>query len=140
MERRKLYYLAKGVREAVVADSVFVQPNGIVGTPDGKYLYVADIGDGKTYKYQINKDGSLTNRQLFVSQGSDGMTLDSKGNLYITGKGVTVYDPSGKIIGNIPVPSRWVGNVCFGGEDRKTLFITASESVYTLQMKVRGVR
>ena len=140
MERRKLYYLAKGVREAVVADSVFVQPNGIVGTPDGKYLYVADIGDGKTYKYQISKDGSLTNRQLFVSQGSDGMTLDSKGNLYITGKGVTVYDPSGKIIGNIPVPSRWVGNVCFGGEDRKTLFITASESVYTLQMKVRGVR
>ncbi len=139
MEGRKLYYLAKGAREAVVADSAFVQPNGIVGTPDGKYLYVADIGDGKTYKYQINKDGSLTNRQLFVPQGSDGMTLDSKGNLYITGKGVTVYDPWGKRIGNIPVPSDWVGNICFGGKNRKTLFITASESVYTLQMKVKGL-
>lgn len=140
MEGRRLYWLAKGEQEAIIADSDFVQPNGIIGTPDGKYLYVADIGAGKTYKYQINKDGSLRDRQLFVSQGSDGMTLDSKGNLYITGKGVTVYDPSGKIIGNIPVPSDWVGNVCFGGRDRKTLFITASESIYTLQMQVRGVR
>lgn len=139
MEGRKLYYWVKGAQEAIIADSVFVQPNGIIGTPDGKYLYVADIGAGKTYKYKIKEDGSLTNRQLFVSQGSDGMTLDSKGNLYITGKGVTVYDPSGKRIGNIPVPSGWVGNACFGGKDRKTLFITASESIYTLQMKVKGL-
>lgn len=140
MDGRKLYYVAAGKSEAVVVDDNLVQPNGIIGSPDGNSLFVADIGDSKTYKYQINKDGSLFNRQLFVSQGSDGMTLDSKGNLYITGKGVTVYDPSGNRLGNIPVPSNWVGNVCFGGKDRKTLFITASESVYTLQMQVKGVR
>ncbi|HRO44797.1 SMP-30/gluconolactonase/LRE family protein [Agriterribacter sp.] len=140
MDAQKLYYLAKGAQEATVVDADFVRPNGIIGTPDGKHLYVADIGADKTYKYQINEDGSLTNRQLFVLQGSDGMTLDSKGNLYITGKGVTIYDPLGTKIGNIPVPSGWVGNVCFGGKDRKTLFITASESVYTLQMQVRGVK
>ena len=140
MDAQKLYYLAKGAQEAIVADADFVRPNGIIGTADSKWLYVADSGDNKTYKYKINKDGSLTNRQLFVSQGSDGITLDNKGNLYITGKGITIYDPSGTKIGNIPVPSGWVGNVCFGGKDRKTLFITASESVYTLQMQVRGVK
>ncbi|HRN57260.1 MAG TPA: SMP-30/gluconolactonase/LRE family protein, partial [Agriterribacter sp.] len=129
MEAQQLYYLPEGKQQAVVADADFERPNGIIGTPDGRWLYVADIGAGKTYKYQIREDGSLTNRRLFVPEGSDGMTLDSKGNLYITGKGVTVYDLSGKRIGNIPVPSNWVGNICFGGKDRKTLFITASESV-----------
>lgn len=138
MDAQQLYYLAKGTQEVVVADAGFVRPNGIVGSRDGKWLYVADIGADKTYKYQIDNDGSLSNRQLFVSQGSDGMTLDSKGNLYLTGKGVTIYDPLGNRIGNIPVPSGWVGNVCFGGKDRRTLFITASESVYTLLMQVRG--
>ncbi|WP_461100884.1 SMP-30/gluconolactonase/LRE family protein [Spirosoma koreense] len=139
IDGQKVYYLPKGKKEAILVDGDLKQPNGIVGTPDGKFLYVADIRDNKTYKYQISPDGTLTNRQLFLSQGSDGMTLDSQGNLYISGKGVTVYDPSGKKLGNIPVPSRWVGNVCFGGKDRKTLFITASESVYTLPMRVKGV-
>jgi gluconolactonase len=137
--KQNVYYLPKGKTEAILADDDLKQPNGIVGTPDGKYLYVADIRDNKTYKYQIASDGSLTNRQLFVPQGSDGMTLDSQGNLYLTGRGVTVYDPTGKKLGNIPVPSKWVGNICFGGKDRKMLFITASESIYTLAMAVKGV-
>ncbi|WP_420147916.1 SMP-30/gluconolactonase/LRE family protein [Spirosoma sp.] len=139
IDGQKVYYLPKGAKEAILVDGDFQQPNGIVGTPDGKNLYVADIRANKTYKYQINPDGTLANRQLFVSQGSDGMTLDSEGNLYISGRGVTVYDPTGKKIGNIPVPSRWVANFCFGGKDRKTLFITATESVYTLPMRVKGV-
>lgn len=139
LDGQKVYYLAKGKHEAIAVESTVKQPNGIVGTPDGKQLYVADIGASRTYKYQINPDGSLSNRQLFVEQGSDGMTLDNEGNVYLTGKGVTIYNSSGTKLGNIPVPSRWVGNVCFGGKDRKTLFITASESVYTLQMQVKGV-
>ncbi|MBO0935915.1 SMP-30/gluconolactonase/LRE family protein [Fibrella sp. HMF5335] len=139
IDGQKVYYLAKGKQEPVVVDGDLKQPNGIVGTPDGKHLYVADIRDNKTYKYQIKPDGTLTNRQLFVTQGSDGMTLDNQGNVYLTGRGVTVYDPAGTRLGNIPVPARWVGNVCFGGKDRSTLFITASESVYTLSMQVKGV-
>lgn len=134
-----VYYLAKGKHQAVIADSMLMQPNGIVGTPDGKYLFVADIQANKTYKYQITEYGTLVKRQLFVAQGSDGITLDDQGNLYLTGRGVTVYDRSGTIVGNIAVPSNWVGNVCFGGKERTTLFITASESVYTLQMQVKGV-
>ncbi|WP_338871498.1 SMP-30/gluconolactonase/LRE family protein [Spirosoma sp. SC4-14] len=139
IDGQKVYYLPKGQKEAQVVDADLMQPNGIVGTPDGKYLYVADIRANKTYRYQINADGRLTNRQLYVSQGSDGMTLDNQGNLYLSGRGVTVYDPTGKKIGTIPIPSRWVGNVCFGGKDRKTLFITATESVYTVQMRTKGV-
>jgi gluconolactonase len=72
-------------------------------------------------------------------QGSDGMTLDERGNVYLTGDGVTVYDPAGKKIAHIPVPEKWTANLCFGGKDRKTLFITASEGVYVLRMRVRGV-
>ncbi|MEO5636347.1 MAG: SMP-30/gluconolactonase/LRE family protein [Chitinophagaceae bacterium] len=139
LDKQSVYYLAKGKSNAVIVDSTLQQPNGIAGTPDGKYLYVADIKAGKTYKYDINKDGSLANRILFAPMGSDGMTLDEKGNLYLTGKGVTIYSASGKMIENIPVPSGWVGNICFGGKDRTLLFITASESIYTLQMQVKGV-
>ncbi|GAB3314206.1 SMP-30/gluconolactonase/LRE family protein [Larkinella ripae] len=139
IEGQKVYYLPKGKKEPVVVDGDLMQPNGIVGTADGKFLYVADIRASKTYKYQINDDGSLTNRQLYVEQGSDGMTIDQQGNIYLSGKGVTVYSPAGEKLQNIPVPSRWVGNICFGGKDRKTLFITATESVYTLDMQVKGV-
>lgn len=139
LARQDIYYFTNGKKPPVILDSTLKQPNGIVGTPDGKYLYVADIGAWKTYKYEIGKDGLLTNRQLFAPIGSDGMTLDEKGNVYLSGKGVTVFSPSGVQLGNIPVPSNWVGNICFGGKDRKTLFITASESVYTLEMQVRGV-
>lgn len=139
LPKQNVYYLPKGQKEAIVVDEDLMQPNGIVGTPDGTYLYVADIRANKTYKYQVGSDGRLTNRQLFVSQGSDGMTLDSQGNLYLSGRGVTVYDPSGQKLGTIPVPSPWVGNLCFGGKDRNVLFITASESVYTLAMAVKGV-
>jgi gluconolactonase len=140
LEKQSLYYLPPGKNEAVVVDSALVKPNGIVGTPNGKFLYVADISGDKTYRYRINKDGSLSDRILFIPHGSDGMTLDEQGNLYITGKGVTVYDKEGVELGNIPVPSGWTANVCFGGKNKKTLFITASEAVYTLQMNVRGAK
>jgi gluconolactonase len=137
---QKVYYLAKGQKEARVQEGQLRQPNGIIGTPDGKWLFVADIGDNKTYKYQIAADGTLGSQQLFVAQGSDGMTLDQRGNLYLTGKGITVYNPAGQQIEHIAVPEGWTANVCFGGKDRKTLFITASEAVYTLPMLVKGAQ
>jgi len=116
------------------------QPNGIIGTPDGKQLYVADIGDKKTYVYAINEDGTLSDRKLFCEMGSDGMTIDAAGNVYLTGRGVTVFDSSGAKIEHIEVPERWTANVCFGGKDRKTLFITASTGLYGLRMQVAGTK
>lgn len=135
-----VYYLPRGKKEAVLAAANLVRPNGIVGTPDGKQLYVADINDNKTYRYTIGKNGGLQDRELFVNQGSDGMTIDNQGNVYLTGKGVTVYNPKGEKIEFIEIPQNWTANVCFGGEGLQYLFITASTSIYLLKMQVHGVR
>ena len=135
-----VYYFKPKEGLLQVADSIIVQPNGIVGTPDGKNLYVADIGDNKTYVYDVQKDGSLTNRKLFAPMGSDGMTIDSQGNIYLTGKGVTVFDKDGNKIAHIPIEKGWTANVCFGGTDNKTLFITAMDAVFGLEMNVSGAR
>ena len=116
------------------------QPNGIIGTPDGKTLYVADIGARKTYAYDIQPDGALTNKRLFCELGSDGMTIDNEGNIYLTGRGVTVFDKTGKQIEQIPVAEPWTANITFGGKDRDLLFITASESVYGLKTRVKGAQ
>ncbi len=115
------------------------QPNGIIGTPDGTTLYVADIGGNRTYRYSIQPDGSLRDKSLFCQLGSDGMTIDNEGNVYLTGHGVTVFDSSGKQIEHIGINEPWTANVCFGGKDRHTLFITASKSLYGVQMRVTGV-
>jgi gluconolactonase len=115
------------------------QPNGIIGTPDGKKLYVADIGAGKTYSYDLGKDGALAGKQLFCGLGSDGMTIDDEGDVYLTGKGVTVFARDGKQVAHIDVPEPWTANVTFGGKDRHTLFITASKGFYGIRMRVKGV-
>jgi gluconolactonase len=120
-----------------VADDL-KQPNGITGTPDGKTLFVSDIAAGRTYAYDVLADGRLSNKRLFCELGSDGMTIDSEGNLYLTGRGVTVFDRAGKKIENIPVEESWTANVSFGGKDRQTLFITASKSLYSIRMSVKG--
>lgn len=140
LKGRCIYYLPKGDSVLQIMDSTLIQPNGIVGTPDGKLLYVADINAGKTYKYKIATDGSLTQKTLFVAQGSDGMTIDAQGNIYLTGEGVTVYNPQGKKIGHIPIPEPWTANVCFCGKKRNYLFVTASKAVYLVKMPVHGVR
>jgi gluconolactonase len=135
----KLYYLPHDKKDLVVADSSTKQPNGIVGTPDGKYLYVADMGIWKTYRYSIHPDGTLTDKVLFANEASDGMTIDERGNIYLTGNGVTVYSPAGKRIAHIAVPEKWTANICFGGVARNVLFITASKSVYIIHTLVKGV-
>lgn len=135
-----VYYLYPDRKTLIRVDEKLVKPNGIIGTPDGKKLYVADIGANKTYVYDIQKDGKLANRKLFAELGSDGMTIDNKGNIYLTGKGVTVFNKKGEQIAHIPVNENWTANVCFGGKNNDILFITAMGSVYGLKMNVKGVR
>jgi gluconolactonase len=139
-EGEYVYYLKPDRKTIVKADTGLKKPNGIIGTPDGKRLYVADIGDSKTYVYDIQPDGTLSNKKLFCSMGSDGMTIDNQGNIYITGNGVTVFNAKGEQIEHIPIEARWTANICFGGKDMKTLFITASQYLYGLRMNVKGVR
>lgn len=133
-----VYYFDVKTKKPVPAALDLKEPNGIMGTPDGKRLYVSDIGDRKTWSYTVNADGTLTDKTLFCELGSDGMALDAEGNLYLTGKGVTVFDKTGAKLMNIPVPEGWTGNVTFAGKDRQLLFITASRKVYGLKMRVKG--
>lgn len=136
--QENVYYMPPNRSGIRIAASEFTRPNGIVGTPDGKKLYVADIGGRKTYVFEIGANGELKNRQLFVEMGSDGMTIDENGNLYLSGRGVTVFNSSGEKIDEIPIDEGWTANVCFGGRNRETLFVTAMDSLYAVKMKVKG--
>ena len=136
---KHVYYLSPDRKKITVVDDKLVQPNGIIGTPDGKKLYVADINDSKTYVYDIQPDATLANRRLFCEMGSDGMTIDNQGNVYLTGNGVSVFNKDGFPIAHIPVPEKWTANVCFGGKNNDLLFITAMDAVYGLKMNVKGV-
>jgi gluconolactonase len=137
-EKQCVYFLSAEHKQFIRVAEDLVQPNGIIGTPDGQRLYVADIGANKTYVYTIQNDGQLADKKLFCELGSDGMTLDSEENVYLTGKGVTVFDKAGKQIDHIAINEPWTANVCIGGKDRQTLFITASKSLYAIRLRVKG--
>lgn len=133
-----VYYLLPDRKKLIRMIGDLVRPNGVLGTPDGKKLYVADAGDGKTYVYTINADGTLSDKKFFAPVGSDGMTMDNEGNVYMTRGMVWVYNSAGEKIETIEVPEA-PANVCFGGRDKKTLFITARTSLYSIRMRVKGI-
>jgi gluconolactonase len=133
-----VYYLTPDRKKLIRVIDDMVRPNGIIGTPDGKILYVADLGGSKTFRYSIKPDGTLTEKELFINTGSDGMTIDIKGNIYITTNAVEVYDLKGKLLGKIDLPE-WPSNVTFGGPDKDTLFITARTSVYSIKTNTKGL-
>ena len=138
LDKEEVYYLAPGAPKLVRVTDDLNKPNGITGTPDGKRLFVADIGADRTYVYDIQPDGSLANKKLFCRKGSDGMTIDEQENIIITGHGVTIFDKTGSLVEHIDVREPWTANVSFGGPDHKTLFITASKCLYSIRMKFKG--
>lgn len=135
-----VYFLSANRKTLIPVAEDLKQPNGIIGSPDGSILYVADIGASRTYAYDIQPDGTLARKRLFCEMGSDGMTVDRDGNVYLTGKGVTVFDKNGHRLENIPIPEPWTANVTFGGKERDLLFVTASKAAYTVKLRVQGVR
>lgn len=135
-----VYYLSPDHKKLTRVIDDLEQPNGIIGTPDGKRLYVADIKGNKTYTYRINADGTLSDKKTFVEMGSDGMTIDDEGDVYLVGKGVTVFNSQGEKIDYIAIEKPWTGNITFGGKDKSKLFITASDSLYSIQTRVHGTR
>ena len=133
-----VYYITRDRGKVVRVIDDMVRPNGVTGAGDGSILYVADQGAGKTYRYTILEDGTLSGKQLFADEGSDGMTIDSQGNVYLTNTAVKVYNAAGRLIETIEVPESPT-NVSFGGKDDRTLYITARTSVYKLEMRVEKV-
>jgi gluconolactonase len=138
LPNQEVFYLSPDRKTLARVTEDLRKPNGITGSPDGKNLFVSDIEAGQTWKYDIQPDGSLTNKTFICALGSDGMTIDERGDLYLTGHGVTIFDPTGKKLEHIPVPEGWSANVSFAGTNHQTLFITASKSLYSIQMQVRG--
>ena len=134
-----VYFLSADRKTLKRVVSDMIRPNGIIGTPDGKTLYVSDIDGHKTYSYAIQNDGSLSDKKLFCEMGSDGMTIDDAGNVYLTNHGAFAFDKDGKQVLKIDVPEGWCGNICFAGRDRQTLFITASKGIYGIRTRTRGV-
>ncbi len=135
-----VYYLTPNQDQIIRVIDDMVRPNGIVGASDGETLYVTDHGAGQSFTYDINENGSLSNKQLFASIGSDGMTIDNEGNLYLTtDDAVRVFDAAGNHLEDIEISAEQPTNVQFGGTDNHTLFITARTAAYTIQMRVQGV-
>ncbi len=122
-------------------------PNGLAFSPDEKFLYVAESGKRQWMRYRVQPDGSLTDGMVFLDAskdsavgGPDGLRVDREGNIYGSGPGgVWIISPEGKHIGTIRVPER-VSNVAWGDSDGRTLYITASTSVFRIRLKVAGIR
>ncbi len=136
-----VYYISPDYKSVLRVCNDLEKPNGIVGTPDGKTLYVTDSQAGKTYKYAIQEDGSLSYKTLFVEFGCDGMTIDTAGNVYLTTNGknvVDIFSPAGNLLESIEVPEK-PSNLCFGGKDRNQLYITARTSIYRVELDAKGV-
>jgi gluconolactonase len=133
----RVYYLApdRTTLTPVILD--MVRPNGVVGSPDGRTLYVTDWDEKVTYAFSIGDDGRVWGKRLFAPEGDDGMTVDTEGNVYLSGEAVTVYDPDGIKIDTIEVPET-PANMIFAGLEKNRLVITARTGVYAVTTKTRG--
>ena len=142
--KEDVYYVSKDGKVTRVS-TVCKRPNGTLLTADCKTLYVGDNGSANIYKYDVPGPGKLANETIFINDapGSDGMTLDAEGNLYIacSGNGVKIYDKTGKYIGSIDkgfdVP--YASNCVFGGPDFSILYITSRDKFIGIPMKVKGM-
>jgi len=123
------------------------RPNGIAFSPDEKVLYIAESGKKVWLRYDVQPDGSVTNGRLLLDAstdpaqgGPDGIRVDKSGNIYSSGPGgVWIISPEGKHLGTIKISEK-VANVAWGDKDAKTLYITASTSLYRIRLSATGVR
>jgi gluconolactonase len=142
--KEDVYYVSKDGKVSRVS-TVCVRPNGVLLTADCKTLYVGDNGSTKIYRYDVTAPGKLANETVFINDapGSDGMTLDANGNLYIacSGNGVRIYDKTGKFIGaidkNYGIP--YASNCVFGGPEFSILYITSRDKFLGIPLKIKGI-
>lgn len=139
-----VYYLSPSGEVSRVVDNL-PRPNGVLVAEEGQALLVANINERQIMRYEIEAPGKLSpGKAIFTGDqdtdgnGPDGMTLDEQGNIYATYKSLVVLTPQGKLIGRIDVPEK-PANCAFGGDDNRTLYITARTSLYSLPMKIAGV-
>ncbi len=139
METEGVYLLNPDTGQVLRLVDDMIRPNGIVGTPDGKTLYITDHGASLTYKFPIKTDGSIGAPEWIIDRGSDGMALDALGNLYLTDGTIAIYSPTGEPLTEIELPEN-PANITFGGTDHKTLYATARTGVYAVKMNIAGAK
>jgi sugar lactone lactonase YvrE/enterochelin esterase-like enzyme len=143
-------WLIKPGGEKQVVDTGLRSADGIALSPDQTLLYVSDHQSHWVYSYQIQKDGSLNNKQRFYwlhepdsvdDSGADGVRVDREGRLYVaTWMGIQICDQAGRVQCIIPTPNGKVTNLCFGGEGFDTLFATCGDKVYKRKLKAQGAQ
>ncbi len=150
LEFQGVYRIPPGGEEVQLLVDDFAQPNGLCFTADESLLYVGDTARAEIRVFEVGPAHALSNGRVLrgrIGTGDpatgelvDGMKLDELGNIYVTGpKGVWIISPEGEVLGVIGVPEN-VGNVNWGGDDWRTLYITASTSVYRIGLQVAGNR
>lgn len=144
IDGRYVYRIDPETKQVTKVADGFDQPNGLCFSPNETKLYIADSGKPRHIRvFDIQPDHALTDGAVFctIDEGvPDGIRCDEKGNVWSSaGDGVQVFAPDGKRIGRVPVPES-PANLCFGGEDGKTLFITARTSLYAIRTNVGGVK
>jgi gluconolactonase len=142
-----VYYLAPGRNEPVVIEDRIARPNGIIFSPDGKTLLVSDSMGEAIFAYDVDPDGTVNGKRIFArlrdipagkASNADGMAVDRDGRLYVTTRtGVQVFDARGDYLGTIEVPNP-PANVAFSGPHKRTLYITARQGLYRLEMLAQG--
>jgi gluconolactonase len=143
-----VYYVAPDGKVTRLLDDL-PNPNGVILSTDEKTLYVIPTGQAEMMQYPVQSPGEIGKGTVFctlkqkegkTNSGGDGLTIDTKGNLYITsGLGLQVFTPEGKMLGIIAFPEQ-PANATFGGPDMRTLYVTARTSVYTVPMEATGHR
>ena len=164
---RAVYYLPPGgelIR--IIEPDTFGMPNGVVLSPDGKTLYINNTYDDESWwnvnsdkdqwvwAFDVQDDGTVKNGRRFAeltlipsvldrkgrSSGADGMTIDEAGNLYVaTYMGLQIFDPQGRFLGMLNTPVYPV-NICFGGDDFKTLYLVGYDKIFRVRTNVKGLR
>lgn len=139
-----VYRLSGGTLTLLVDD--FDRPNGLAFSPDESLLYIDDTERAHIRVFDVNPDGTISNGRLFVDVegdeegAADGMKVDTEGNIYVTGPGgISVYDPSGEKLGRIDIPEV-SANMAWGDDDWKSLYVTASTSLYRIKLGIEGIR
>ena len=142
-----VYYLPPGGKPPIVLDDKLLRPNGLTLSLNGKTLFVADTQSDSLWAYHVLADGAVKNKHVFtklpmltdIGEGMvDGVASDSDERLYLATRwGIDVYDKRAKFLGTIEVP-RFPANLAFAGPGRHTLYITAREGLYKLQMLSHG--
>jgi sugar lactone lactonase YvrE/enterochelin esterase-like enzyme len=145
----RVWLVTPGQNKKIVATDI-ARPNGVIMTPDQGQLIVADTRAPFVYSFTIQPDGTLANKQPYMSlqmpydksdSGADGMTVDTEGRVYVTSHiGLQVFDQAGRVNAIICKPQhKWLSNACFGGKEMDQLYVTCGDKVYRRSTKAKGV-